>query len=125
MLGEAVGLSPHGAADRVRRLERDGIITGYTAIVDLPKVGRGLDAYVDVRLTSATVPEEFEDFCGTLTAVRELVFLTGRFDYLVRVACHDTEDLDQAVRAIRRHGGVAFTETRMVLRKSIVARRLD
>ena len=39
-LGEAVGLSPHGAADRVRRLERAGVITGYSASVALEEVGR-------------------------------------------------------------------------------------
>ena len=42
--GAEVGLSPHGAADRVRRLQRAGIITGFTALVDLGSVGRGLDA---------------------------------------------------------------------------------
>ncbi|WCB94960.1 Leucine-responsive regulatory protein [Baekduia alba] len=115
-LGEAVGLSPHGAADRVRRLERAGVITGYTATVDLPKVGRGLDAFIDVRLLPATVPEKFEQFCTALPAVQELAFVTGRFDYHVRVACRDADDLDATVRAIRRKGGAAQTETRIVLR---------
>jgi Lrp/AsnC family transcriptional regulator, leucine-responsive regulatory protein len=117
-LGERVGLSPHGAADRVRRLERDGVITGYAALVDLPKVGRALDAFIDVRLTPATVPEKFERFCAKLPAVQELAFVTGRFDYHVRVACKDADDLDATVRAIRREGGAAATETRIVLRAS-------
>jgi Lrp/AsnC family leucine-responsive transcriptional regulator len=115
-LGEAVGLSPHGAADRVRRLERDGVITGYAATVDLPKVGRALDAFIDVRLLPATVPEKFERFCESLPAVQELAFVTGRFDYHVRVACKDADDLDATVRAIRRKGGASQTETRIVLR---------
>jgi Lrp/AsnC family transcriptional regulator, leucine-responsive regulatory protein len=115
-LGEAVGLSPHGAADRVRRLERAGVITGYTATVSLESVGRGLDAFIDVRLLPATAPERFEAFVGSLPAVRELAFVTGRFDYHVRVACRNADDLDQTVRAIRKDGGVAQTETRIVLR---------
>ena len=41
-LGADVGLSPHGAADRVRRLQRAGIITGFTATVALENVGRAL-----------------------------------------------------------------------------------
>jgi Lrp/AsnC family leucine-responsive transcriptional regulator len=124
-IGDAVGLSPHGAADRVRRLERSGVITGYGATLDLPKVGRGLDAFVDVRLLPTTEPEKFEAFCRALAAVRELAFVTGRFDYHVRVACEDADDLDRTVRAIRREGGAAVTETRIVLRSSTFEHQLD
>ncbi len=116
-LGEAVGLSPHGAADRVRKLERDGVITGYTALVDPAGVGRSLDAFIDVRLLPATDPEQFERRAAKLTSVRELAFLTGRFDYQLRVACRDADDLNETVRAIRQ-GGAAGTETRIVLRSS-------
>jgi Lrp/AsnC family leucine-responsive transcriptional regulator len=117
-IGDEVGLSPHGAADRVRRLERAGVITGFTATVDLESMGRGLDALIDVRLMPQTVPEAFERLVGDLPAVREIAFMTGRFDYHVRVACRDADDLDQTVRAIRGPGGAAQTETRIVLRSA-------
>jgi Lrp/AsnC family leucine-responsive transcriptional regulator len=117
-LGERVGLSPHGTADRVRRLERDGVITGYTAQVDPGRVGRSVDALVDVRLLPATDPDQFEHLVAALPAVTELAFLTGRFDYQLRVACRDAEDLDQTVRRVRRDGGVATTETRIVMRSA-------
>lgn len=117
-IGERVGLSPHGTADRVRRLERDGVITGFTVKVDPGRVGRAVDALVDVRLLPSTDPDRFERLISDLPAVTELVFLTGRFDYQLRVACRDTEDLDQTVRAVRRDGGVAATETRIVMRSS-------
>ncbi len=115
-IGESVGLSPHGAADRIRRLERDGVITGYAARIDPAGVGRGLDAFVDVRLLPSTDPDAFERRVAALTSVREMVFLTGRFDYQLRVACRDADDLDRTVRTIRREAGAATTETRIVLR---------
>ena len=117
-LGQEVGLSPHGAADRVRRLERAGIITGFTASVALESIGRALDAFIDVRLMPKTTPEAFERYVSALPAVQELAFVTGRFDYHVRVACRNADDLDETVRAIRREGGAAQTETRIVLRAS-------
>ena len=117
-LGAEVGLSPHGAADRVRRLERAGIITGFTATVDMGRVGRGLDAFIDVRLLAGTQPDAFEEYVRGLPAVREVAFVTGRFDYHVRVACRDADDLDATVRAIRGEAGAAQTETRIVLRAS-------
>jgi Lrp/AsnC family leucine-responsive transcriptional regulator len=117
-LGQAVGLSPHGAADRVRRLEKAGIITGFTASVALESIGRGLDAFIDVRLLPKTTPEAFERYVSALPAVQELAFVTGRYDYHVRVACRNADDLDDTVRAIRREAGAAQTETRIVLRAS-------
>ncbi|HEY2480007.1 MAG TPA: Lrp/AsnC family transcriptional regulator [Solirubrobacterales bacterium] len=121
-IGEAVGLSPHGAADRVRRLERDGVISGYTARIDPAGVGRSLDAFIDVRLLPTTDSEEFERRVARLDSVREMAFLTGRFDYQLRVACRDADDLNETVRAIRREAGAAGTETRIVLRSSTFER---
>jgi Lrp/AsnC family transcriptional regulator, leucine-responsive regulatory protein len=123
-IGAEVGLSPHGTADRVRRLERRGVITGFTATVDPGSVGRSLDAIIDVRLMPNTDPEGFERHVSKLPAVRELVFLTGRFDYQLRVACRDADELDETVRAVRRDGGAAQTETRIVMRSATYEREV-
>lgn len=122
-IGEVVGLSPHGAADRVRRLERLGVIEGFTVRLDLEQVGRGLDAFVDVRLLAATDPEEFEKAVVALPAVREAVFVTGRFDYQLRLACTDADDLDRTIRTLRQRAGAAQTETRIVMRSAATAGR--
>ena len=45
-----------------------------------------------------------------LPAVQDIAFVTGRFDYQVRVACRSTEDLDRTVRAIRADGGGASAD---------------
>ncbi len=114
-LGALVGLSPHAVAPRVRRLVQTGVVTGFTAIVDYRQIGRGLDALIDVRLLSITTPEVFEAAASHLPSIRELSFVTGRFDYQLRAACIDADDLDQTVRALRG-AGAGVTETRIVLR---------
>ncbi|MGC9220722.1 MAG: Lrp/AsnC family transcriptional regulator [Solirubrobacteraceae bacterium] len=116
-LGKEVGLSPHGAADRVRRLERSGVISGFTALVNLANVGRSLNAFIDVALVSTTPSEQFEKTILAMPAVQEVTFVTGRFDYHVKVACRGADDLDQTVRAIRSEG-MARTETRIILRSA-------
>ena len=121
-IGEEVGLSPHGAADRVRRLERDGVISGYAARIDPAGVGRSLDAFIDVRLLPTTDSADFEQRVARLDSVREVAFLTGRFDFQLRVACRDADDLNDTVRAIRRDAGAAGTETRIVLRSTVFDR---
>ena len=114
-LGELAGLSPHAVAPRVRRLVEAGIVVDFTATIDYGAVGRGLDALIDVRLLSTAKPEDFEAAVAELPAVRELSFVTGRFDYELRAACLDADDLDHTVRALRR-AGAAATETRIVMR---------
>jgi len=114
-LGALAGLSPHAVAPRVRRLVEAGIVTAFTALVDYGHVGRGLDALIDVRLLSTATPEAFEAAAAELPSIRETCFVTGRFDYQLRAACVDADDLDHTVRALRR-AGAAVTETRIVLR---------
>lgn len=121
-IGAEVGLSPHGTADRIRRLQRDGTIVGFTVTIDPGSVGRPLDAFVDIRLLPNADPEAFERHVATLPAVREFAFLTGRFDYQLRLACADADDLDRTVRSIRRNAGAATTETRMVMRAAAFSR---
>jgi Lrp/AsnC family leucine-responsive transcriptional regulator len=118
-LGAAVGLSANAAADRVRRLTRTGIITGFTATVDNAAAGRGLDALIDVRLAAAHESARFEEAITRLDAVADAVHVTGRFDYQLRVACRDTSELDRLLRTLKRDAGVAETETRVVLRMAL------
>lgn len=122
-LGELAQLSPHAVAPRVRRLLDAGVITGFTATIDDESVGRGLDALIDLRLQSTTNPEEFEATAAALPAVRELSFLTGRFDYQLRAACLGADDLDHTVRALRK-AGAAVTETRIVMRTQVYRREV-
>lgn len=117
-LGAAVGLSPHGAADRVRRLRHGGVIRGFTALIDPDQLGRTLSAYIDIRLASAIDPDEFERRAQRIAAIESLEFVTGRFDYQARVTCADADELDHTVRALRQDAGAAQTETRIVLRSS-------
>jgi Lrp/AsnC family leucine-responsive transcriptional regulator len=99
----------------VRRLVESGVITSFVANVDFGAIGRGLEALVDLRLGSNADPDAFERRCTELPSVRELTFLTGRFDYQLRASCQDADDLDHTVRALRR-AGAAVTETRIIMR---------
>lgn len=114
-LGEAVHLSPTSAADRVRRLEREGVIEGYTVRVDPDAMGRTVQAVVDVKLGPGDV-EEFEDRLAQRDEVTFAAYVTGTADYSINVACHGADGLDTFVRWLRSEAGVASTETKLLLR---------
>lgn len=115
-IGERVGLSANAAAERVRRLERSGVISGYKAIVDPAAGGPKLTALIDVRLADPSHAEALEKLVGEIDAVVEGSHVTGRFDYQFRVACRDAAELDLTIRRMKSGGAVVESDTRLVLR---------
>jgi len=115
-LGAAVGLSANAAAERVRRLRRAGVITGFVALVDPAAGGRTLEALVGVTLAPTTDSDQFAADAARLEQVTEVLHLTGAPDYQLRVACRDTAELDALLRTLRLKLGAADTQTTIVLR---------
>ncbi len=115
-LGATVGLSANAVADRVRRLRRDGVITGFVALVDPAAGGRRLEALVGVALAHGTDSDQFAAAAARLDTVTEVLHLAGAPDYQLRVACRDTAELDTLLRVLRLRLGVADTETKIILR---------
>ncbi len=100
----------------MRRLRRSGVITGFVALVDPAAGGRTLQALIGVTLAAATDSDDFAAAAARLEPVIELLHLTGAPDYQLRVACHDTAELDALLRTLRNRLGAADTETTIVLR---------
>jgi Lrp/AsnC family transcriptional regulator, leucine-responsive regulatory protein len=115
-LGAAVGLSANAAADRVRRLRRSGVITGFTVVVDPAAGGRGVEALVGVTLARGRDSDAFAIVASRLEAVTEVLHLSGAPDYQLRVACRDAAELDALLRTLRLRAGAADTETTLILR---------
>ena len=116
-LAQALGLSQSAMSERVRRLEQDGHITGYRALVDPASLGLGLQAFVAVVLNhhSTESIESFESGIASLTDARACYHVAGRFDYLLHVAVRDLEHLGQFIKCdIAAIPGVDKVETMLV-----------
>jgi Lrp/AsnC family leucine-responsive transcriptional regulator len=90
-LARKVGLTTTPCIERVRRLERDGIITGYCALVNPDAVGAGMVVIVQIRLTrtSQDTFEEFKAAASQLPEVQECYLVSGNFDYLIKARVAD------------------------------------
>ncbi|MCF7981535.1 MAG: Lrp/AsnC ligand binding domain-containing protein [Pseudomonadales bacterium] len=85
-LARKVGLTTTPCIERVKRLEREGYIKGYTAILTPEYLDAGLIVFVQIRL-ARTSPETFEDFKRAvinLPEVQECYLVSGNFDYLLK-----------------------------------------
>jgi Lrp/AsnC family transcriptional regulator, leucine-responsive regulatory protein len=98
-LAEKVALSPSPCLRRVRRLEEEGVIRQYVALVDPAQVGLGLTAYVNVKLEKrGKMPiEAFSDAVARWPEVVACYAMTGDMDYLLRVQVEDLEHFSRFV----------------------------
>jgi len=93
-LARKVNLTPTPCLERVRRLERDGYITGYTALLDPKKVDAGLLVFVEISLLRNS-PDAFSDFrreASRLTGILECHLVSGNFDYLIKARVKDMDE---------------------------------
>lgn len=99
-LGNKVGLSETPCARRVKRLEADGIINRYVALLDGEKLGMGVKALVQVRLCrqSKEAVDEFEDAIRKLPEIIECDLIAGDFDYVLNVRLRNLEALKDFIR---------------------------
>ncbi|MBK3633997.1 Lrp/AsnC family transcriptional regulator [Streptomyces sp. MBT97] len=90
-LAQRVGLTAGPCLRRVQRLEADGVIRGYRAVVDPAALGRSFEVLVDLSLEAqdARTVEQFEATLARAVEVVELRRLFGSPDYFVRVAVAD------------------------------------
>ena len=90
-LAERIGLSPTAASERLKRLTREGYITGYGARLDPRKLGLELMVFVEVSLDKTT-PDIFERFAEAVRRAPEVLechMVAGGFDYLVKTRVAD------------------------------------
>jgi len=101
-LGEQIGLSTSPCAERVRRMERNGVITGYHAQVDPKSVGKTLLVFVEITLASKS-GDVFDQVRKALLHMPEVMacyLVSGNFDYLVKARLNAMPDYRELLSSI-------------------------
>lgn len=90
-LSEAIHLSPRATLNRVRQLEAQGIIQGYRALVNRAALGEHIAVFAEIALKDQrqAMVQQFERRMAATPEVAACYVISGRYDYLVRVACAD------------------------------------
>ncbi len=119
-LAERVNLSTSPCWRRVKKLEEDGVIARYTALLDAEKLGLNALAYIHVSLMDHA-PETLDAF-GSFAAgnpeVLECASVTGAYDYILKVIARDTRSLEEfLMEKLLRLGIIRETNTEIVLQQ--------
>jgi len=117
-ISDRVGLTPSPCHRRIGRLEREGIITRYSAMVDQKAVGLPVSVFVSVKLERQK-EKELEQFATAIANWPEVVecyLMTGPRDYLMRVVAPDHMGYEQFLRQkLTKLEGVASIESSFAL----------
>ena len=118
-LSEQVNLSPSACHRRVQRLEEDGYIAAYVALLNARKMGRPTVVYVEITLQSQAedLLDAFEREVAKVPDILECHLMAGSADYLIKIMAEDTEDFARIHRRfLSRLPGVRQMQSSFALR---------
>lgn len=113
-LARQAGLSVSAVHQRVRRLEADGVITGYVALCDPEVVGLPLTAFVSIKPFDQTAPDDVPEKLMHLSAIEACHSVAGEENYILKVRVASPRALEELLQQIRTLANVS-TRTTVVL----------
>jgi len=121
-LGDRVGLSASAVTRRLQRLEGEGVIAGYHAVIDPASAGLGITAFVEISLDRQNdeALKAFEAAAKKCPNILALHLMSGASDYLLRIVARDLPDFERLhANVLGRLPGVARIESKFALREVI------
>jgi len=114
-LADEVGLSAPSVMERARKLERAGVIRGYSVRLDPEALGLDLLAFVFLVGSGREYHLRLSEQIQTLPEVLECHATSGAYDYLLKVRCTSTRHLMRVLQTLRADPGLKSTDTTVTL----------
>lgn len=115
MIAEKISMSVSAVAERVKKLENSGVIKRYTLALDSKMVGMDVVAFISVSLEHPKHNENFIESIGENQHVIECHYITGDFDFMLKIMTTSMENLTKVLNTIKCIKGVSLTRTLIVL----------
>ncbi len=115
-ISNEIHLSVSAVLERIHKMEKNNVIKSYTIIVDQKKLGNDVSALMEVSLEH---PKFYESFTQAIKCNPNIVscdYLTGDFDFMIKIVCQSSDYLEKIHREIKSLEGVSATKTHFVLK---------
>lgn len=113
-IAEKIKLSVSAVIERIKKLENNGIILGYTVVLDNEKIGKDVVAMMSVSIDHPKYNGAFEAAVLANPHISECHYIAGDFDYLLKVITDNTKSLEKVLNEIKGVQGVSKTKTSIV-----------
>ena len=111
VIGSQVNMSVSAVIERIKKLEA----RQYTVVLDSKKLGMDITAFISVSMEHPKYNNNFNEFVKTHKQITECHYITGDFDFLLKVNTESTGGLEALLNEIKSAGGVSLTKTLVVL----------
>lgn len=118
VIAETIGMSVSAVAERIRKLENSGVIGKYTLVLDPKLVGLDVVAFISVSLEHPKYNDNFIASLNENPHVIECHYITGDFDFMLKVMTTSMDGLAGVLNVIKSIKGVSLTRTLVVLSTS-------
>jgi Lrp/AsnC family leucine-responsive transcriptional regulator len=110
-VGARVGLSASAVHDRVRKLERQGVVRGYRAVVDPEAIGLFVTALIEASPLDPQQPDDLPERVRGFPEVEDCLSVAGEANYVLKVRTKTTGELEDLIRRLRERAGVRTKTT--------------
>jgi Lrp/AsnC family transcriptional regulator, leucine-responsive regulatory protein len=124
-IAKEVDLSPPAVMERVKRLETQGVIKSYQAVLDAKKIGKDVAAFIGVSIGQQRHLNDFASYMVGQQDVLECHHVTGEESFILKVKTANTVSLEKLLGEIRSLEGVTRTGTKVVLSSVKESQKLE
>ena len=116
-ISKAIHLSVSAVLDRIKKMEDAGVIRGYTVMVDTRALGNDVTALMEVSLEHPRFHDSFTDLIQNHPNIVDCYYLTGDYDFILKLTCKSSDELERIHRTLKSTPGVSATRTHYVLKE--------
>lgn len=110
-----VKLSTSSVIERIKKLEQNGTILGYTTVVDSSKLGKDVTAVMSVVVDHPKFNDGFISAVNANPHITECLYIAGEVDFFIKVVTDNTKTLETVLNELKSIPGVSKTKTNIVL----------
>jgi Lrp/AsnC family transcriptional regulator, leucine-responsive regulatory protein len=114
-LSRTVGMAPSGVLERVKKLEKQGIIVGYEVRLNHKALGVSLSTFIQIKTTDSVGSTDIGKQLAEIREIQEVHWIAGEFNYLIKAKINTTDTLTALLQKIGAIKGVTDSRTILVL----------
>lgn len=115
-ISNQINLSVSAVGERLKKLEKSGVIKQYTTILNPNMLKKDLTALMFISLERPQVSEQFLKYVQLENEIMDCYYLAGDYDYLIKIATENTSSLEKLLNRIKSISGIIKTNTTVVLK---------
>lgn len=115
-MSKELHMSVSALSERIRKMEESGIIQEYTVVLDEKKMNLDVTAIMEVSLEHPKFYDTFTEAVQVNSNIVACYYLTGDFDFVLKIVCGSSDELERIHRQIKSLKGVSATRTHYVLK---------